>query len=106
MVGLNIDDKDFWNHLVSLSPPTVAVTNGRNGAFVFAEGKHYFSPIINVKPIDETGAGDAFGSTFVSALIYKHTPQKALFWAIKNSASVVSAIGTKTTLLTLKQIKE
>jgi len=106
LVGLNIDDKDFWNHLVSLSPPTVAVTNGRNGAFVFAEGKHYFSPIINVKPVDETGAGDAFGSTFVSALIYKHTPQEALFWAIKNSASVVSALGAKTALLTLKQIKE
>ena len=73
LVGLDINNKDFWNHLVSHSPPTVAVTNGRNGAFVFAEGQHYFSPIVNVKPVDETGAGDAFGSTFVSAAtIYKH----------------------------------
>ena len=105
-VGLNIDDKDFWPNLVSLSPPMVAVTNGRDGAFVFADGKHYFSPIINVKPVDETGAGDAFGSTFIAALIYGFSSHDALFWAIKNSASVVSCLGAKPCLLTLKQIKK
>jgi len=105
-IGLDIDDKDFWPNLISLSPPIVAVTNGRDGAFVFAEGKHYFSPIINVKPIDETGAGDAFGSTFVASLIYGFSSHDALFWAIKNSASVVSCLGAKPCLLTLKQIKK
>lgn len=106
LVEFNVDDKDFWSKLVSLSPSIVAVTNGRDGAYVFTEGKHYYSPIINVKPIDETGAGDAFGSTFISALIYKQTPQNALFWAIKNSASVVAHLGAKPGLLTLKQIKK
>lgn len=105
LVDLDVDNKNFWNKLVSLSPPIVSVTNGQDGAFVFADGKHYFSPIVNVKSIDETGAGDSFGSTFISALIYNHTPQEALFWAIKNSASVVSALGAKTALLTLKQLE-
>lgn len=106
LVELNVDHKDFWTKLVSLSPPIVAVTNGREGAFIFADSKHYFSPIINVKPVDETGAGDAFGSTFVSALIYKKTITEALHWGIKNSASVVSDLGAKTGLLTLKQINK
>ena len=106
LVQSDIDNKDFWSKLVSLSPPIVAVTNGRDGAFVFFEGKQYFSPIINVKPVDETGAGDSFGSTFVASLIYGHTPKEALFWGIKNSASVVSRLGAKPGLLTLKQIKK
>jgi ribokinase len=106
LVDLDINDKTFWDKLVSLSPSIVAVTNGREGAFVFAEGHHYFSPIINVKPVDETGAGDAFGSTFIAATIYGHTPEESLFWAIKNSASVVAHLGAKPGLLTLKQIKK
>lgn len=106
LVDMNITEKNFWSKLVSISPSIVAVTNGREGAHVFYEDNHFFSPIINVKPIDETGAGDAFGSTFISALIHGLTPKDALFWAVKNSASVVSCLGAKTCLLTLKQIKK
>jgi sugar/nucleoside kinase (ribokinase family) len=106
LIDLDIDDKNFWNKLISLSPATISVTNGHEGAFVFTNGKHYFSPAIKIKTIDETGAGDAFGSTFISALIYDKTPQEALFWAIKNSASITTALGAKTKLLTLKQIQK
>lgn len=106
LVDLDIFDKNFWTKLVSFSKSIISVTNGHDGAFVFADGKHYFSPIVNVKAVDETGAGDSFGSTFVSALIYKHSIQEALFWAVKNSASVVSGLGAKTNLLTLSKISK
>lgn len=106
LTDLNFDDKNFWTRLISLSKAIISVTNGHDGAFVFADGKHYFSPAMNPKPVDETGAGDSFGSTFVSALMYNHSPQEALFWAIKNSASVVSRLGAKPGLLTLKQISK
>lgn len=105
LVDREINHSKFWQDLISISPPTIAVTNGHEGAFVFVNGNHYYSPIINIKPVDETGAGDAFGSTFISALIYGLEPKEALFWAIKNSASVVSRIGAKSGLLTLNQIK-
>jgi ribokinase len=104
-LDFDIENKDFWNKLVSISPSIFAVTNGRQGSFVFADGKHYFSPIIKVKTVDETGSGDAFGSTFVAALIYRKPVTEALHWAIKNSASVVSALGAKPGLLTLKQLE-
>ncbi len=83
----------------------VAVTNGHEGAHIFDGKNQYYSPIINVKPVDETGAGDAFGSAFVAGLIYKLTPQKSLSWAIKNSASAVSVLGAKPGLLTFNKIK-
>jgi ribokinase len=107
LTDINIGNKNFWSQLTSFSKAIISVTSGREGAFIVTnDGKHYFSPAINAKPIDETGAGDSFGSTFVSALLYKYSPQEALFWAIKNSASVVSALGAKTKLFTLSQINK
>ena len=100
------DDDKFFNLIHQQKPPLVAITNGRDGAYIFTDSRQFYSPIINTKPIDETGAGDSFGSAFVAALIYKKSPQDALFWAIKNSASVVSYLGAKTGLLKLKEIKD
>lgn len=97
-------DAGFWNRLASLDSKITAVTNGREGAHVLTNNENYYSPIINVKPIDETGAGDSFGSAFVAGLIYNLSVQEALFWGVKNSASVVSKIGAKPGLLTLKEI--
>lgn len=99
------DNPDFWSKISGLKPAITAVTNGRQGAHIFTQGHHFYSPVINTEPVDETGAGDSFGSAFVAALIYEHDFKEALSWGIKNSASVVSALGAKTTLLTLKQIK-
>jgi len=100
------DNSHFWDNIHRLNTPLVAVTNGREGAHILLDGKQFYSPIINTHPVDETGAGDSFGSAFVAALIHQKTPQEALFWGIKNSASVVSYLGAKTGLLTLKQISK
>jgi len=97
-------DTFFWDEVKSLKCSIIAVTNGREGAHVLVEDKQFYSPIINTKPVDETGAGDSFGSAFVAALIYQKEPKDALFWGVKNSASVVSYLGAKPGLLTFKQI--
>ena len=100
------DPSNFSTFIDRQKLPLVAITNGRDGAYIFTNSHQFYSPIINTKPVDETGAGDAFGSAFVAALIYKKSPQDALFWGIKNSASVVSSLGAKPGLLTFKQIKD
>lgn len=105
LTELDFDDDNFWPKLLLSKPSIVAVTDGRNGAYVITPQSHLYSPIINTSPVDETGAGDAFGSAFVAALIHNQDLQEALFWGIKNSASVVSFLGAKPGLLTLKQIK-
>jgi ribokinase len=104
LVDRPYSDPHFWTHLKSFGSSIIAVTKGREGAHVLSPSGDYFCPIINTRPVDETGAGDAFGSTFVSALIHSMSVDQALHWGIKNSASVVSYLGAKPGLLTLKQI--
>lgn len=96
----------FENRILSLQTPLIAVTNSKKGAYIYHHLEKIFSPTANVRPLDETGAGDSFGSTFVTALIKEKSTTEALSWAMKNSASVVSHLGAKTGLLTLKKISQ
>ena len=105
LTGIEVNKPNFWEKLASFGSVVTAVTDGRHGAYVQTAQEKLFSPIINTTPIDETGAGDAFGSAFVAALMNRLTPQEALFWGIKNSASAVSQIGAKPGLLTFTEIK-
>ena len=105
LISQKFSQKTFFQKLQSLGPPYTAVTRGRQGAHILTPQDNYFSPIIKSKTIEQTGAGDAFGSTFVAALIHHLPVPKALFWAMKNSSSVVSHFGAKTGLLSLNQIE-
>lgn len=106
LVDRPYSDPQFWTHLKSVGSSIIAVTKGREGAHVLSPSGDFFSPIINTRPVDETGAGDAFGSTFVSALIRGLSADQALHWSIKNSASVVSYLGAKPGLLSLSEINK
>jgi sugar/nucleoside kinase (ribokinase family) len=105
LTGIPTEKPECWSKITSFNAKITAITNGREGAHVLVGTKNYFSPIININPVDETGAGDSFGSAFVAALIHGLEPQEALIWGIRNSASVVSFLGAKTGLLSLSQIK-
>ena len=105
LTGIEINKDNYWEKLLSFGSKIVCVTDGRNGAYVQTPEEKLFSPIINTNPIDETGAGDSFGSAFVAALVNHLHLNEALFWGIKNSASVVSKMGAKAGLLTFSEIK-
>ncbi len=57
-------------------------------------------------PVDRTGAGDAFSSTFISALILGKDISEALMWAPINSMSVVQGVGAQEGLLTREKLEE
>jgi sugar/nucleoside kinase (ribokinase family) len=57
-------------------------------------------------PVDRTGAGDAFSSTFTSALALGKDISEALTWGPINSMSVVQYIGAQKGLLTLEGIQK
>jgi ribokinase len=60
----------------------------------------YMPPYPDIQPpYERTGAGDAFASTFISALALGKTPREALLWAPINSMSVVQKIGAQEGLL-------
>ena len=78
LVGLKLSHRDFWSKLKSTGSKIIAITKGRNGAHIISETQTIFSPIINTTPVDETGAGDSFGSAFVAGLIHQQDLQTCL----------------------------
>lgn len=92
--------------LHSLGPKIVVITDGPNGSYASYDDKmvtipNYPDP---AKPVDRTGAGDAFASTIVSALALGRSMDEALTWAPINSMSVVQKLGAQAGLLTQKEV--
>lgn len=92
--------------LKNWGPKIVVITCGSEGAYASEDGEIYFAPAVKTKVIDTTGAGDAFGSSFVAGLKLYKDIKKALQLASLNAASVVSHFGAQTGLLKLPQIKK
>jgi ribokinase len=107
--GGNHDDvHDLINHLHTLGPKIVVVTDGPNGAYA-SDGENRFKmPLYPdpAPPIDRTGAGDAFASTFVAALAKGNTIEGALQLAPINSMEVVQKVGAQAGLMGEPQLDE
>jgi ribokinase len=106
--GNHEDVHDLINKLHELGAKTVVVTDGPNGAYA-SDGENRFQmPLYPdpAEPVDRTGAGDSFASTFVAALIKGNTLEGALQWAPINSMSVVQQVGAQAGLLSEKKLEE
>jgi sugar/nucleoside kinase (ribokinase family) len=102
------DPKTLMKGLASLGPKKVVMTDGFDGAYSYdpATDEAYFMPVYPHTPVEATGAGDAFASTVVSALILGKTLHEALSWAPINSMSVVQQVGAQKGLLTREKLEE
>ncbi|KKT12365.1 MAG: Sugar kinase, ribokinase family [Candidatus Azambacteria bacterium GW2011_GWC2_43_27] len=91
-----------------LGPKIVVITDGVNGAYSYDGAEALFMrPYPDPKPpLERTGAGDAFASTFVAALALGLSIKDALKWAPVNPMSVVQQVGAQAGLLTREQIEE
>lgn len=98
---------DLIDKLHSLGCKMVVVTDGSAGAYA-SDGKTYLKmPIYPdiAPPTDRTGAGDAFASTLVAALVKGNNLEGALQWAPINSMSVCQKVGAQAGLLTEDQLE-
>ena len=87
-------------NLQKLGPKIVVITDGKNGSFAIDGKINMFNKdIIEKEVVEKTGAGDAYSSGFLSALISNKSIPEAMEWGTKNAASVVSKIGAQTGLL-------
>lgn len=106
--GSHDDVHDLITRLHQLGPKIVVVTDGPDGAYA-SDGKNRFQmPLYPdpAPPVERTGAGDAFASTLVAALIKGNTLEGALQWAPINSMSVVQKVGAQAGLLSEKELEE
>ncbi|OHB04682.1 MAG: hypothetical protein A2920_02030 [Candidatus Zambryskibacteria bacterium RIFCSPLOWO2_01_FULL_43_17] len=91
-----------------LGPKIVVITDGAKGAYTYDGNSAYFMPPYPDPnpPFERTGAGDAFASTFTSALVLGKGAEEALMWAPINSMAVVQQIGAQKGLLTREQLEK
>lgn len=104
----NEDVKELLRDMRSRGPKIVIITDGPAGAYLLENDTTWFMPPYPdpKPPYNRTGAGDAYASTFVSALIFGKTPAEALMWAPINSMSVVQQLGAQKGLLSRKALEE
>jgi sugar/nucleoside kinase (ribokinase family) len=101
---------DFTNNeliirkLTGIVRGVVAMTNGEHGSYV-SDGKKFLHETAHrVKVVETTGAGDAYGSTFVSAIIRGYGLKHAMKLAAENAANVVSCVGAQRGLMTFSEL--
>lgn len=102
------DMKKLIRMVHGLGPKVVAITDGKNGAYVLDGAQAWFMPIYPdpKPPLSRTGAGDAFSSAFTVALALGKSVPEALRMAPVNSMSVVQYIGARDGLLTMAEIEK
>jgi len=98
--------KDILLALHELGPKVIVVTDGVNGSYAFAEHIYYSLPIFPGPLVERTGAGDAYSTGFLSALLHGKEVPEAMAWGTFNSWSVVQKVGPIDGLLSVAKIKQ
>jgi len=102
------DIQELLKGMRALGPQIVVITDGPRGAYVYDGKTMWHGPMYPdpAPPIDRTGAGDSFASTFTSALALGLDIQTALRWGPINSMSVVQHIGAQKGLLSREMLEK
>jgi sugar/nucleoside kinase (ribokinase family) len=105
--GNHHDLHDLFNRLHALGPKIIVISDGPNGAYASNGHERYKMPNYPDPgpPVERTGAGDAFTSTFVAALMKGASLEAALLWAPVNPMNVVQHVGAQEGLLSVHQIE-
>ena len=101
------DNKVLLHKVIKLGPKSVIITEGAKGSY-YSDGD-----MVNFEPafkggivVDTTGAGDTFGSTFLSCVIRGLDISSAQRMAAINSEHVTEFLGAQEGLLTAKEIED
>jgi sugar/nucleoside kinase (ribokinase family) len=110
-IGKEVDGteiKELLKMMFDLGPKIVVITDGPEGAFTYDGNEIWTIPMYPdpAPPVDRTGAGDSFSSTFVIALGLGKAIPEALTWGPINSMSVVQHVGAQKGLLTRDQLEK
>lgn len=102
------DIKKLLQGMRELGPEIAVITDGIKGAYALASDEYWFMPPYPdpKPPLERTGAGDAFSSTFVAGLCMGMSVADALRRAPINSMSVVQYVGAREGLLTNGKLEE
>ncbi len=104
------DVKELMLKMHELGPKIVSITDGPDGAYAYDSynDEYWFHPIYPdpKPPVERTGAGDSFSSTFTAAIMLGKSVAEALSWGPINSMNVVQHIGAQEGLQTREKLEE
>lgn len=112
ILGINSsEDRDIKlliSDMHAKGPKIVVITDGPEGAYASDGTTVWHMPMYPdiAPPVDRTGAGDSFSSTFTSALALGMSIPEALSWGPINSMSVVQYMGAQKGLLSREKLEE
>jgi len=98
-------EKELLDKIGELGAKVPIVTDGVNGSFIFDGQRYLKCGTLPVDAYERTGAGDAFGSGCLSALIKGKSFEEALLWGTVNAASVIGYTGSQKGLLKETEIE-
>lgn len=111
-----IEIKDLMGILAQKGPKVVVVTDGMRGSYIYAdafvEGAGMpCASFLHVEAqkgnlVEKTGAGDAYASGFIAAILLDKNLEEAGQWGSANSSAVISKVGAQEGLLSLGQINK
>jgi len=101
------DNKVLLHKIQKLGPKRVVITEGEKGSYYGDDEIVNFEPAYrkDCNVVDTTGAGDAFGSTFLAEIIKGKRVSLAQKMAAINAASVTEFIGAQEGLMPEKKIE-
>jgi sugar/nucleoside kinase (ribokinase family) len=105
LVGRNEEVLKLAHALHAAGPVTVVITDGLKGSYCLHGGEFYYIGIYPHKPIEATGAGDAFATGFMCARMHDLPVAEALRWGARNGASVATKVGPQAGLVPLSQMR-
>jgi len=92
-------EKELLSALSGLGPRICIITDGNDGSLAYDGTAYYKCGVLPVDAYERTGAGDAFGSGCLTAIIKGKPLSEALLWGTLNSASVIGYVGSQKGLL-------
>ncbi|MHA1583317.1 MAG: ribokinase [Candidatus Baldrarchaeia archaeon] len=91
--------------LLKMGVGTVVITLGAEGALVFHGKGHFKIPAVKVKPVDTTGAGDAFNGALAVAILEEKSIEEAVKFASAAAALKVTKPGAQRGLPSREELK-
>jgi sugar/nucleoside kinase (ribokinase family) len=107
LLGLeNASMEDLIVGIQKLGAKINIITDGKHGAYAVHDGARWFAEMFPGERVEATGAGDAFASGCLGAILHGLDVRDALAWGSVNAASVVGLIGPTAGLLSQTEIQE
>lgn len=92
-ISKSVEPLELLSNLLLLGPKNIVITDAEEGSFATDGNINLKLGIFPVQVVEKTGAGDAYTSAFIAAMIYGLNLDEAMVWGTINASQVISKMG-------------